>query len=478
MSTRRIGRPTAVAGLVLTVLAIAGCGGGGTKAGGTSGGGPLTLRMVADDRAGRPTANAIEEFARQVRQLSGGTIVVTQARQPEGNVPNWDQRDARLIESGKLELGLIPARAWDTEGVTSLRALNAPFLVTSDTLLDQIVSAPLAAELMSGLGPAHVVGLALLPEGLRHPFGLRKPLLGPSDYAGQVIWAPTSATVADVFGHLGARITDSDPDARTQAGEELSYALGGVGTATGNVTFFAKADALVINERVLGRLSGRQRTILREAAARTRGWAITHTPSDTDQARAYCAKGGSVVLASDADLTALQQATAPLYRQLNQDPVTRKLIDQIRALKADAGADPQPTPCGTPRGGAGTAVTRTPATVNGIYRFTVTDADLRAHGITDASLLAENHGLFTWTLKDGGYCVKVRAPNPQNNPDDCGTYQLKDGAIEFTLPDGTEETFSFGRLKDRSLVLKPLDVSNPIDTAIMVRTWVRVGDAP
>ena len=31
--------------------------------------------------------------------------------------------------TGELEMGLIPARAWDTEGVTSLRALHAPFLV-------------------------------------------------------------------------------------------------------------------------------------------------------------------------------------------------------------------------------------------------------------------------------------------------------------------------------------------------------------
>ena len=37
-------------------------------------------------------------------------------------------------------MGLIPSRAWDTEGVTSLRALNAPFLIDSDELLDEVVS--------------------------------------------------------------------------------------------------------------------------------------------------------------------------------------------------------------------------------------------------------------------------------------------------------------------------------------------------
>ncbi len=32
---------------------------------------------------------------------------------------------------------------------------------------------------MSGLDEAGVVGLALVPEGLRHPFGYERPLLGP-----------------------------------------------------------------------------------------------------------------------------------------------------------------------------------------------------------------------------------------------------------------------------------------------------------
>ncbi len=110
-----------------------------------------------------------------------------------------------MVTSGKLDMGLIPSRAWDTEGVTSLRALNAPFLIDSDELLDDVVSSDeLADDLMSGLDKAGVVGLALFPEGLRHPFGLKKPLLGPDDYDGQAIRTPTSKTTAAVFAALGA----------------------------------------------------------------------------------------------------------------------------------------------------------------------------------------------------------------------------------------------------------------------------------
>ena len=71
--------------------------------------------------------------------------------------------------------------------MTSLRAINTPFLVTSDDLVAEIISSDVADELMAGLDAAGVVGLALVPESLRHPFGFDHPLFGPDDYAGVVM---------------------------------------------------------------------------------------------------------------------------------------------------------------------------------------------------------------------------------------------------------------------------------------------------
>ena len=85
-----------------------------------------------------------------------------------GDTSDWDQVVAGRVVRGDLDMGMIPARAWDTEGVTSLRALNAPFLVTSDNLTAQIVTGVLAPEMLAGLETVGVTGLALIPEGLRH----------------------------------------------------------------------------------------------------------------------------------------------------------------------------------------------------------------------------------------------------------------------------------------------------------------------
>ena len=231
-------------------------------------------------------------------------------------------------------MGLIPSRAWDTEGVRSLRALNTPFLVTSDPLLAEVVSGEVATEMLAGLRDAGVVGLAMLPEGMRHPFGFKAPLLGPEDYADRAIRTPTSAMSAALFKRLGATTTDEEPDHATQAGMESGYRLDPQGTATGNVTFYPKANTLVASDKALKGLTANQREILTQAADHTRDWAIETTPTDQSAAAAFCKAGGAVVLASRPQLGELKRATAPLVAELEGDPATKKIIDEIRTLES------------------------------------------------------------------------------------------------------------------------------------------------
>ena len=41
--------------------------------------------------------------------------------------------------------------------------------------------------MLEGLGSAGLTGLAVLPETIRHPFGVRGPILGPDDYRGALL---------------------------------------------------------------------------------------------------------------------------------------------------------------------------------------------------------------------------------------------------------------------------------------------------
>jgi TRAP-type C4-dicarboxylate transport system substrate-binding protein len=474
--------PRRLALLLIAPVAAAGlaaCSGGGNKAGGEVK--PVTLAIATDDSPNLAAAPEIREFARQVQRLSGGKMRIEPHWHAAGNGRNWDQRNARLVESGKLAMGLIPARSWDTEGVTSLRALNTPFLITSDALAAKVVSGPLAPRLMSGLPRAGVTGLALVPEELRHPFGFSHPVRGPADYRGQTIRIATSNTVAAMYAALGSKVTDANPNASKQAAVESGYVQDPDGIATGNVTFYPKVNALVVNSRALARLDRRQVTVLERAAAATRAWAISMQPSDLAAARAFCARGKKIVLASQADIAALERATQPVVAELRRDALTSSLIDAIGALKQHT-----PAPTGTPScaGKPAPASGTTPAgerhAIDGVYRYVVTERALRHFGVTDQGVIDENVGVITYTLNGGRYCWTQKAPNPVRNPSECSTYEIAGNRMTLDFPSGPPDVYLWKKVGRGDLQLTlvrttPEDVG--VVRASIAEPWKRLGDS-
>jgi TRAP-type C4-dicarboxylate transport system substrate-binding protein len=466
----------ALLAVALVGAVLAGCSSEeeGTKADGAK---PVTLRIGTDDEPGKPASNQIEEFARRVEKLSGGAVRIKPVWHAAGDGADWDQRVARMVTSGKLDMGVIPSRSWDTEGVTSLRALNAPFLVNSDELLAEVLSGNLAGDLMSGLDKAGVVGLALFPEGLRHPFGLEKPLFGPDDYQGKAIRTATSNTTAAVFEALGASVNDEEADPRVHAGLDSSYFLDPGGTATGNVTFYPKVNSVVANAEAYEKLDDGQREILEKAAVQTRDWAIQSTPEDAQAAQTFCNQGGIVVRASEADIAALEEAAAPLYAELGRDEETGSLVAAIRELKQQAPATAAPAACGDKPETAGGQKTKA---LDGEYRFEITDRQLRDAGITDPSDIAENHGVYTVTLSDGEYCWEQKAPNPLDNPDECSTYELDGDRMIWRFPVGRPEVYGWRKTPTGDLeliVVRSAPEELPYAEVWTANSWKRIGDA-
>ncbi|UZX02187.1 hypothetical protein F8G81_05820 [Arthrobacter sp. CDRTa11] len=66
--------------------------------------------------------------ARQAKELSGGRILIEPVWKAVGeDKADWDQAVARGVMTGDFDMALVPARAWDTEGVTSFTALTPRF---------------------------------------------------------------------------------------------------------------------------------------------------------------------------------------------------------------------------------------------------------------------------------------------------------------------------------------------------------------
>lgn len=440
-----------------------------TKAGGSSG--PVTLRLGTPDVMDTPAGDQIQEFGRRVRALSDDQLRIEPVWHAAGPRPGWDDRTADMLTDGELDLALIPSRAWDSEGVASLRALNTPFLVTSDELLAEVLSGEMARKLMSGLDEAGVIGLALFPEGLRHPFGFERALLGPADYRGQTIRAGVSETTYAMFEALGAKANEKAFNAHIHAGAESSYVLAPAGTAAGNVTFYPKVSSLVVSAEVFGDLTPDQRETLERAATGTRKWAIETSPTDAEAARTFCADGGAIVSASEREVAALKRAVQPVIAELQRDRHTKEIIDAIREMKQSIAVSAAASrTCGDPADAGGQEVAARSTPLDGVYRFEVTDEQLRAAGVTEPGAIAEEHGLFTWTFSDGGYCWEAKAPNEQSTTEECDSYSVEGDRLVMNFPTGPPDVYRWRKTADGDLDLTYLS-GLPKDSAV-ARAWV------
>ena len=431
--------------LALLATACTAADGAGTKAAGEEA--PVTLRIGTDDGPGRRSSAQIEEFARQVDALTAGRVRVEPVWQAAGDTgaDDWDQKVARLVVDGDLDMGLVPARAWDTEGVTTMRALNAPFLVSSDELTAEIVRSDVADTMLAGLDETGVRGLALIPEGMRIVVSFGDPLLDPGDFPGALIRVPASATTYATFEALGATPDDASADdpaiaAGEVEGAETAFALAGgfaptLRSATGNVFLWPKVNSLVVNAERYAGLTEETRAALEQAAAATRDWAIETQPSTAQDAVAFCEAGGTIVLASPDEATALEQATAPVADSLRSDKATAAIIDAIEQI-ADAGDFPaaQVQACdGRATGPAGpseplTAPGEPGGLPEGVYRFEHTEDYLRAAGLPEADVF-ENAGVFTVTLRGGRWSYEQQPLNAAVITTECEGFYAVAGPV-------------------------------------------------
>jgi TRAP-type C4-dicarboxylate transport system substrate-binding protein len=479
-----------MARLVAVVLAgmtatAAGCsfGSRGDKAGGSRA--PFELRLAVAYAPDGADAPAARYFASRVGALSGGSLRVAIVFDAAGQrIVDPEARVARMVRDGRFELGWIGAPAWDRLGVRSFQALQAPFLVTSYELLDRIATGPLAARMLAGLPADGFVGLALVPDRLRHPFGVRRPLASPDNFAGaRVRVIPSGATDALIraLGATPVHVSDQDIDAAMAGGgiDGTEHSLGGTWPGgrylTANVTFFARALTLFAGRSAYDQLDDSQRSTLRNAARETVAHVAAHPPAESALVRRHC-DYGIVVTTTAHDLAALARAAEPVYAKLERDAQTRTLIAAIGELKATAPAAPiaAPTPVCAHEASREQGRRISPSTLNGTYRWRLTKAGAIAAGTRADDPDIGN--ISQMTLRDGRWLMEEPG---HGDPDAAhwATYEIVGDRIVFDWPQvASTLTFTFKRHSNGDLALNPvlpMDGGDRFEWASA--RWQRVG---
>jgi TRAP-type C4-dicarboxylate transport system substrate-binding protein len=475
-----------LAGLVLAV--VAGCTGPGwDKAGGTQAREPVVLTLANFMR----DSGELAGFAGEVQRLSDGAMRIDIESGWRLGQAGFETGLIGDVRAGKADLGVTGSEAWDSVGVTSFRALDAPFLIDSYAVQERVVRSPMIGQMLAGLRPLGLDGIGVLPGPLRQPLGIARPLLRPSDYAGLTIGIQESRVADATMRALGARpawFTSDGPIAGLGAIEQQisqiqwDYYDKAGKYLTANVSLWPRPLALFANAKTWAALTPVQRRVLGQAvtddqAAETQ-FVWDNERSDT---AILCRRGLRFLTASPADLAALRQAVQPVYGLLERDPQTRRYIGQIEAMRKGIPAEPVPGCAQTPR------LTGNAGPLDGVWRFTTTAADLRAAGAPQSDIVPENYGTYTFVFDRGRFAFT------QENAQACtwgyGTFMLKGNRMEWLFTNGggiapdnaanePGEFFTFGWSLYRG-VLTLSQVKGAVSPNPSVgKPWIRISTTP
>jgi TRAP-type C4-dicarboxylate transport system substrate-binding protein len=407
------------------LLIVAGCGGAGfDKVGGTHRI-PVVLTMANPTFA----PQELQAFADEVARRSNGALRIkfeNQWRQGQRDAETGLIRDVR---AGKADLGAVGGRAWDAVGVTSLDALQAPFLIDSYALEQDVLESPIPARMLQGLGPLGLVGLGVLPGPLRYPLSAPRPLRTPADFAGLRVGYQGATEPADSLRALGAKPVQLPAGARWQGIDAIEQQLASIyGNGydtfakylTANVSFWPRPWVIFTSKKAFASLAPSQRAALREAASQAipAALAAVRTQERTALA-AFCRARIDLVTATPADLSQLHGAVAPVLARLERDPQTHSFMASIAAMRETAGATPEPAlSCAPPAPPAASGLP------DGSYTTRITPGDVQRSGLPRdmAGDIAQSH--FTLVLKSGTFVLYQLHPNGQREIGIEGTFSL------------------------------------------------------
>jgi TRAP-type C4-dicarboxylate transport system substrate-binding protein len=380
---------------------------------GAGGVGPDVLAQLVEDTKADPVQVGEPTRADYSNDVEGDTI--------------------KAVQDGTFDIAVVRAGRLAQAGATSLAILQTPFLVTSNEQADAVSADPVADDLMAGLDDIGLTGIALVPGGLRHPFGYSRALYGPDDYRGTVINTIYGSGAEPTLAALGATAdnsVDTERADKARSGElrgiEVSLqqqaAADRPAVVTSNVTFYEKFDVVVVRSDTWNGLTSAQQDALRAAAVAAGRTAISARDTEAAGLERWCrTPGAASVVADDDQLAALHTALQSVIDDALALPGAAAIADRVSALAPD-----QPPPSGATCGSLDAdgnvtsgedaeaaneyEVTRTgPQDVlDGVWRMVADRQQMLDAGISPQDAGA-NDGVWTLTIVD--HIADVEQPN-------------------------------------------------------------------
>ena len=184
MLTRRIIRWAVAAALAASAIPLAACSGSSSdKAGGADKPEPRVLTL-ASPIGGAPPA-PLSSWAEAVNRLSDGTLAVEFKEYWRGGEQLFEAGTLEDVKAGKVDMGWVGSRVFDTVGITSFQALVAPLLIDSHDLQGRVFEEKIPERMLEGVSELDLVGIGVLPGPMRKVLGVSKPFARPRRLPGR-----------------------------------------------------------------------------------------------------------------------------------------------------------------------------------------------------------------------------------------------------------------------------------------------------
>ncbi|WP_396909658.1 TRAP transporter substrate-binding protein [Mycolicibacterium sp.] len=350
-------RLVAALAAALLALGLVACGDDDGDDADTSGGGDgaqISLVLGYVTPAEHPYGIAIDEFVKRVSEQSGGAITIeTRPNYPGGDVPLLQD-----VRDGAVQMASVSAAVWGTQGVNSFDALQAMGLITRYDLEREVITGPIATEMLQGTEAVGLKGLAIHEGGLRKPLGATKQLTSPAAFKGLTIRTPESAVLETGIRALGADPTsipvgeiysamrDGTVDGmEANLGLVQTYKLYEVAKFVSmNVNLWPFPTVLVMNQSDFDALSADQQAVITEVAAEIPGFSIDILTAPSELPQTLCDEGVRFAIATPEELAQFKTASDATIAELSKDETTKGFIEQIQALAEGIGEPPAAAP--------------------------------------------------------------------------------------------------------------------------------------
>jgi TRAP-type C4-dicarboxylate transport system substrate-binding protein len=315
----------------------------------------VKVLTFADTAGSRPTY--FDQWANEVQRRSGNTLRIDFSDRWRDGDPGYESGAIRDVQDGTVDGAAVGARVLDRLGVTSFQAMLAPLLIDSYELQARVFADGIPQEMLKGVDSLGVVGLGVIPVGMRRVLGVDTSFTNVDAFRKKKIATQDSAVVEASYKALGA-----SPEA-TAGGVSLD-GFDGIEAVVptmasvhyeqkahylaANVNLWPRPWVFLIDKKVYEALTAEQRSALTEAAGPIASQQLQQAaPADDEAMKVLCAADVKISTASESELRALEAAVAPVRRAIAaQSPESKAWLQKIQDLKLQIAAPPTTASCG------------------------------------------------------------------------------------------------------------------------------------